>query len=59
MIKQGFLNFQILVELLKLLINFFFYFVTRSQEILQDKEKLAQAMQESLDNATHTWYVQF
>jgi hypothetical protein len=29
------------------------------QEILQDKEKLAQAMQESLDNATHTWCVKF
>ena len=29
------------------------------QEILQDKEKLAQAMQESLDNATHTWFVKF
>ncbi|MEA5581051.1 glycosyltransferase [Nodularia harveyana UHCC-0300] len=37
MIKQGFLNFQILVEILKLLSKFFFYFVTRSQEIIKDK----------------------
>ncbi len=37
MIKPVLLNFQILVELLKLLSNFFFYFVMRSQEILKDK----------------------
>ncbi|BAQ65140.1 glycosyltransferase family 2 protein [Geminocystis sp. NIES-3709] len=37
MIKYSLLKIGIFVELLKLLSNFFFYFVRRSQEILNDK----------------------
>ncbi|MBL1210220.1 glycosyltransferase [Geminocystis sp. GBBB08] len=37
MIKYSLLKIEVFVELLKLLSNFFFYFMRRSQEILKDK----------------------